>query len=279
MRSREDYKFIERLGKGAQGSVYKVVKKSTGQIIALKVINAHQYSKLYQNAMNEVKILEKIAAPNCHPNLACYLGHGYDPKRAELFIEMEYIQGETLHDYAKKYRDNQDYVTLYKHLLLILKDIIKGLLYVHSKGLIHNDIKPENIMIDESLTPKLVDFGLACTTHTCSTDGKTTNCCGGFSGTPDFASPEMYEYEIRSDESDIWSLGVTLYNTSTGTYPFDYGTPTPTNRDIMQAIRDTEPMKLRTSNQLLNDIVNRSLVKNPSKRISTQEIDTILTVL
>jgi len=281
MSSRNDYEFITRLGKGAQGSVYKAIKKSTGETIALKVINTEPGSTLYKNAVNEIKVLEEIAAPNCQSNLACYLGHGYDPNHNELYIEMEFIEGETLHDYAAKFRNDNDYDTLHKHLLLIVKDLIKGLMYVHEKGILHNDIKPENIMISKDLVPKLVDFGLACNTYTCSAGGKDSICCGGFSGTPDFASPEMYNHEIRSNESDIWSMGATLYNTATGTYPFNYGTngTQPTNRDIMQAIRDNEPLKLNTPNQLLNDIVNRSLVKDVANRISGPEINEILTVL
>ena len=193
---------------------------------------------------------------------------------------MEFISGEDLYNYAKKYRENNDYDTLYKHLLLILKDIIKGLVFVHSKGILHNDIKPENIMIDSELTPKLVDFGLACSVNPkfCVVGGEKTDCCEGYVGTPDFSSPEMYNTGIKYPASDIWSLGITLYDSATGEYSFDYP-PNPTNDDIAQTIRDKQPNKLKTSNDLLNSIVNMALNKNPATRITAKQIKDIITVL
>ena len=271
---RQNYELVSKLGKGAGGTVYKAIRKSDNKTIALKIIDALPDSTSYKNAIQEIKVLKEIAGPNCHPNLACYYDHSYDPVKGEIYIEMEFIDGETLFDFAKKYRDEhpmKNYL-LYKYLLLILKDILKGLLYIHDKNVLHNDIKPENIMIDKNLVPKLVDFGLSCDAHICKMG---TLCCSGFSGTPDFASPEMYSNEVRYPASDIWSLGVTLYVMALGKYPFDYGNE-PTIQDIMLTVRDENPEKLNTNNQFLNYIVNNSLIKIPEDRITARQMDELL---
>ena len=141
--------------------------------------------------------------------------------------------------------------------------------------IIHNDIKPENILIDSSLTPKLVDFGVACKTNLC--EGQT-KYCKGFSGTARYASPEMINNRDRYLSSDIWSLGVTLYNSATGgkfPFPFDF-LPNQTVPNILNTIKLQEPKSLNTTNNILNLIINKSLVKDPFNRISLEEIISIL---
>lgn len=280
----DKYEIVKQLGKGAQGAVYKAIRNSDNKTVALKVITAYPETNVYKNAIKEIELLEKIATPNCHPNVACYYGHHYDRKDGKIYIEMEFIEGEDLFEFSKKYRDKDhplsNYV-LYKYLLLITKDIIKGLLYIHDKGILHNDIKPENIMIDRDLVPKLIDFGLGCSANdVCYLDNngpkQMVRCCSGFAGTPDYASPEMYRHEERYAASDVWSLGVSLYTSALGKYPFNYGADNPTVRDIMQAILYKDPEKLETNNELLNYIVNNSIIKNPGDRITTEEINDAL---
>lgn len=268
-----NYEFIKKLGSGAQGSVWKAIRKRDGKTVAVKIINISSKNIEYAHAINEIKKLNELSTPICHPNLLCF--YGFDRSNpSKILIEMEYIDGETLFKYSKKYKGSK----LYRHLLAITKDIIKGLSYMHKKNILHNDIKPENIMIDRSLTPKLVDFGLACTATSRYYKSRTPQpSCSGFNGTPIFVSPEMLNYKRRYKQSDIWSLGVTLYNAATGKFPFNFGS-NPSIQKVLQIIKDPsiKPKKLNTSNKLLNTIVNRALVRDINKRITLKEINTLL---
>ncbi len=271
----KDYEIIERLGEGAQGTVWKVRRKDK-KIIALKILSIHDEESI-ETAKNELDKLQALATPECHPNIVCYYGYVLDTDNSNLLVEMEYIEGEDLDDYAKRLRDNKEYDKLYKHLLLIAKDLIKGLICVHEKDILHNDVKPGNIRIDTSKTPKFVDFGISCYAHdSCKLGSGSSPCCRGFSGTPAFASPEMYSSETRYPQSDIWSLGMSLYESATGELPYNFSGLEPNLRDIFQNIVDEEPKKLHTSNPLLNKIVNKSLVKDPAKRITASGINKLL---
>lgn len=288
-----DYDIIEKLGKGGQGTVWKAERKTDGQIIALKIINDIN-DEAYKTAHNEIEYLKQISKPQCNPFLACYYDsfHDHDDKR--FVIEMEYIDGQEVDDFVKPYQQVADKSKLYRYILLIVKDLVKGLAVIHSKGLIHNDIKPANIIIDKELTPKLVDFGLACMAKKfaerkdvnlyplpgskpkeCIFESKDIPCCGGVSGTPYYVAPEMISAETRYPSSDIWSLGVTIFYLATHTYPFNFHSRDLVN-DVLRKIKYGEVKKLNTGNELLDTIVNRSLVKDPFNRITTEEIGKML---
>ena len=274
IRTLNDYLSIEILGAGAQGSVEKVRRKRDGQIVAIKVIT----SKNIEKAKMEVEILEEISRPQCNPFLACYLGHFYDFENGKFVIEMEYIPGKSLLKFIRETSSDTaesrssvparaSSSKVYRYLLLILRDLVTGLELVHSKGIIHSDIKPDNIIITPNLVPKLVDFGLGCKASICN--GK--ECCDKeLVGTPQFVAPETITRHVRYFASDIWSLGVTLYYCAVNNYPFPFrglGTP-----EILGTIARSEPNKLDTTNELLNDITNRCLIKNPFDRIFLSEI-------
>lgn len=270
------YELVTRLGSGAQGTVWKAIREKDGKTVAIKVLSIHD-DKAVDSAVNELDRLKALAVPECHPNIVCYHGVYIDEDNLKVYVDMEYIDGEDLDDYAKRLRDNEEYEKLYKHLLLITKDLIKGMMHFHDKKILHNDIKPGNIRIDSSLTPKFVDFGIACMAHdSCRLGSSTSPCCGGFTGTPSFVSPEMYKSSIRYPASDMWSLGMTLYDSATGSYPYDYSRKEPNLREAMQNITDVDPKQLNTTNSLLNKIVNKSLVREPADRITAQEINDLL---
>ena len=280
----KDYQKLEKLGSGAQGEVWKA-RDPEGRIVALKLIRIKPgREEQLREAEKEVKYLAEISQPVCNPFIVCYYDSFYDGSINSYIIAMEYIEGETLLNYSSglramaNMRDSNYWYTLYRHLLLITKDLASALEYINSKDIIHNDIKPGNIMITEAgMIPKLVDFGLACTLNICQ---NTELCCKGFNGTPYFVAPETINTQTRYMTSDIWSLGVSLYQSATGTYPFNF--PTNINRqigDILAVIVEDEPNLLVTPNEKLNIIVNRALDKNPFTRITAAEISLVLSEL
>ena len=161
----DNYNKIEKLGEGSFGSVWKVTKKDDPEkkVIALKIIYLPN-DRAAEEAEKEVDILKRLTP--CNPSVVCY----YGSKKLKLteigkplmLIEMEYIDGETLTKFSERFRNNRD-VDLYKHLVALTIDIAKGMKFLHSNGIIHRDIKPDNIMIEKGTNqPKLIDVGLGC---------------------------------------------------------------------------------------------------------------------
>jgi len=273
-RTIDDYFIIEQVGDGGQGTVYKAKRKDDGVLVALKVMRLFPDTPEYEDAVRETEVLERISNPECNTFLSCYYGHSYDEEQKMFLVEMEYIEGVTLDKYAQKLFDSGLYDKLYRHLLLIIKDLTLGLERVHYRDILHNDIKPQNIIINNQMIPKLVDFGLSCLTYKteepCYIDNSFISCCRGTDGSPIYSPPEMYKDRIRYKSSDIWSLGVTIYNAATGGYyPFSLSN---TKESLARIIINSEPKKLQTYNDLLDNLVNSMLVKDPRNRITLNQI-------
>ena len=220
-------------------------------------------------ALKEVEILKEVSSSfntNCIPSLVCF--YDYHIEKDTLYIEMEYIEGVTLDKFAEKLRSSPK---LNKYLLAIIKDIIQALQKLNSYGIIHRDVKPENIMINSNYQPKLIDIGLACKTNKgCSLSDKNISCCKGIAGTPYYSSPESLLDNIFYYVSDIYSLGASIYFASTGKVLFD---PNPKNLNALKKLVETEKVpSLNTVNIQLNNLVNKMLIYNPDLRITSEEI-------
>jgi len=262
-----NYTYLQELGKGAFGSVWKVMKD--GKIIALKKIQL-QDDKMRTIALKEVELLKKISNP-CIPSLTCF--YDYHIEGNTLFIEMEYIEGETLLNFSKKYRGNS---SLYKYLLAITKDLVQGIQYLHKNGIIHRDIKPENIMIDKNNQPKLIDIGIGCKIgeNNCKYKSEKIECCLGRAGTPLFMAPETLFNNVSYFASDIFSLGATLYFSATGANIYS---PKPkTIQELTDILKFGKLQKLETDNIQLNRLVNDMLDKSVENRITSEEIEDYL---
>lgn len=273
-RNLNSYNLIQLLGKGGQGEVWKVKIKDTGQIIALKIMKASKNSNII-SVLNEIDALEKISEPSCHPFLSCYYRHFYNGDIKQYLIEMEYIDGIELDVWAKKFWDSRNYAALYHNLLHLTKDLAHTFKFINNNGLIHRDVKPQNILITKNNIPKLIDFGFACDYKICNLrlDNKSPvrECCKGYVGTPVFSPPEVIEYGISYPVSDIWSLGSTLYYLATGNFAYNF-TDKSSVESVLLTIIDKEPHKLNTENILLNEIVNLSLIKDPKDRLTIDQL-------
>ncbi len=268
----QDYEIIKKLGSGAFGKVYKVKKKSNGEIIALKVIEIPETKpNLAEQTDKELEFLKTLSEDGCNPYVICYKGGFYDKQNNKYFVEMELINGSEMGKFAEELRKNQDNEVLYYYLLLIADKIAEGLQYSHEKGIIHNDIKLSNIMVDDTNIPRIIDYGLACTTGR----GMEGYCVSN-SGSPSYIPPEFFNKgSKRYPASDLWALGISLYEAATGKYPYNIRPNIPV-KELFSIIKNQKPAKLNTSNQQLNNLVNGLLVIEINKRLTSQQVMNML---
>jgi serine/threonine protein kinase/Tfp pilus assembly protein PilF len=205
------YQIIEELGKGGMGRIYKALDKEINAKVALKLIKPEISAddKTIQRFKNELKIAREIT----HKNV-CRM---YDlNKEGELyFISMEYVSGEDLKSFIRRSKQLATGTAI-----TIAKQICEGLSEAHKSGVVHRDLKSSNIMIDKEGNARIMDFGIA---RPLLTTGLTDE--GIIIGTPEYMSPEQVEGKEIDQRSDIYSLGIILYEMVAGRVPFEGDTP------------------------------------------------------
>jgi len=205
------YEIIEELGKGGMGKVYRVEDKKIKEEVALKLIKPEIASdkKTIERFRSELKIARKIR----HKNV-CGM-YDLDEEKGIHYITMEYVPGEDLKGSIRRMGPLTAGKTLF-----IAKQICEGLAEAHRLGVVHRDLKPQNIMIDKEGNARIMDFGIAR-----SIKAKSITGAGVMVGTPEYMSPEQAEVKEVDQRSDIYSLGVVLYEMVTGRVPFEGETP------------------------------------------------------
>jgi serine/threonine protein kinase len=207
----ERYEIIEELGKGGMGRVYKVFDKKIKEVVALKLIRPEISAdkNTIERFNNELRLARKIS----HRHVCRMYDLGEEGPSH--FITMEYVPGEDLKRFIK--RSGQ--LTLGK-AISITKQVCEGLAEAHHLGIIHRDLKPQNIMIDLEGNTRIMDFGIA---RFLEGEGLTTQ--GVMIGTPEYMAPEQAELEDVDQRSDIYALGIILFEMVTGRVPFEGKTP------------------------------------------------------
>jgi serine/threonine protein kinase/tetratricopeptide (TPR) repeat protein len=201
------YQVIEELGQGGMGRVYKVRDTRIGEKIALKLIRpeAALDRKSLERFSNELKLARKIR----HKNVCQMFDLGED--RGTTYITMEYIHGEDLSQLIRKVGRLSP-----GQAIAVARQVCAGLEEAHKLDVVHRDLKPQNIMLDDNGNARIMDFGIAR-----SLTGKSITGAGTFIGTPEYMSPEQVEGKGVDPRSDLYSLGVILYEMVTGRRPFD----------------------------------------------------------
>jgi serine/threonine protein kinase/tetratricopeptide (TPR) repeat protein len=205
------YLVIEDLGKGGMGKVYKVLDREINEKVALKLIKPEISADrlTIERFQNEIKITRRIT----HKNV-CRMYH-LGRENNTYYITMEFIRGENLKKIIRMTKELSLEATLN-----IARQVCDGLVEAHRLGIIHRDLKPQNIMIDDEGDVRIMDFGIASSIET-----KGATLPGMMIGTPEYMSPEQIDGGEVDARSDIYSLGVIIYELLTGKTPFSGETP------------------------------------------------------
>jgi tetratricopeptide (TPR) repeat protein len=205
------------LGRGAMGVTFKASDTILGNDVALKVIDPRIAA--HPEAQGRFLREARAAAQLRHPNVASVFYYGTRKRDGQCFYAMELVEGETLAARLRRSGPLPPVVALE-----VVSQVARALIAIEGHGLVHRDLKPANLMLVEGpeLMLKVIDFGLAKAAATDGSEGDTTH--GGFAGTPSFASPEQFNAAGLDVRSDLYSLGITLWEMLTGQTPFR-GTP------------------------------------------------------
>ncbi len=200
------YEIIELLGRGGMGNVYRAVDTKINEEIALKFLNpAVADEKMIERFKNELKLARKIS----HKNICRMYDLG--DVDGSPYITMEYVTGEDLRGMIKM--TGQLSVG---RAISIAKQVCEGLAEAHRLGVVHRDLKPRNVMIDKEGNARIMDFGIA---RSIKVKGITK--AGSLVGTPEYMSPEQVKGQKVDQRSDIYSLGIILFEMMTGQVPFE----------------------------------------------------------
>jgi serine/threonine protein kinase len=246
------YQIIEELGKGGMGKVYKVHDTKIKEKIALKLIKPDiaKDKKTIERFSNELKFARKIR----HKNICQMFDLGEE--HGKHFITMEFVEGQDLKKLIRQTGQLAIGTTIN-----IAKQVCDGLAEAHSSGVVHRDLKPSNIMIDADGSARIMDFGIAR-----SIEGKGITGAGVMIGTPEYMSPEQVEGKEVDHRSDIYSLGVILYEMVTGRVPFKGDTPF----TVGMKHKSEFPQNPKEINSQipddLNDVILRCLEKDKEQR-------------
>src|SRR5438132_11640621 len=248
------YILLEPLGHGGMAVVYRARQESLDRTVAVKVLSENLAAST--EFMERFRREARTAANLRHPNVITVFDLCED-ERGVPYLVLEYIEGPTLADLMDAGLEDARVPNL-------LDQIAAGLDYAHARGVIHRDIKPGNVLMTDDGRAVLADFGLAWLL-----EGAHLTLTGGVIGTPEYMSPEQAAGNPIDHRSDVYALGVVLYEMLVGDRPFVAETPIGV---LLMHLQDQAPSVLVARPDLpaaVGDVLDKALVKDPNERFSS----------
>ncbi len=253
------YKVVSLLGKGGMGEVYLAEDSKLARRVAIKVVRRGLgFATVVRHSYKE----ERILAGLNHANIAGLYGTGSTPAGLHYFI-MEYVNGQRVDDYCRDKR--------LPTRLELFRKICAAVSYAHQNLIIHRDIKPANIRVTSDGEPKLLDFGIAKLLDSAPSISDEQTMTVAAMMTPEYASPEQIRGENMTTATDVYSLGVVLYELLTGQRPYRIKNRNPT--EIARAIIEQEPTRPSTA---VAKLAGDSKIENRHSKILKGDLDNIV---
>ena len=251
-----DFVIGKKLGSGQFGHVYLAKLKSTQFICAIKVINKNRLLKESIKCINQVRREIEIQSHLHHPNILSLYSFFWDNKN--IYLVIEYAIGGELYKILKNEKNGR---FSEPRAAFYVEQVCNAIEYVHKMNVIHRDIKPENILLSNEII-KLADFGWSI--HQKSNKLRTTFC-----GTAEYLPPEVIDDKPHIPSSDIWCLGILIYELCSGEPPF-------TSENDYETMKRIKYFKMRDYPQHFSeeckDLIGKLVKRNPKERISLEEV-------
>jgi len=257
------YRIDKLLGRGGMAEVYKAYQENLDRYVAIKVM--HSFLADEEGFLARFKREAKAMASLNQNNIVSV--YDFEVEEGMYYIVMEFVSGGTLKQRLELLSKSGDRMPLSESVQLVM-EVAGALSYAHKRGMVHRDIKPGNIMLDEGGHAILTDFGIAKILS-----GPTVTATGAMIGTPAYMSPEQGLGQPGDERSDLYALGVLFYQMSTGRLPYDADTPLAV---ILKHVNEPVPQPAVFNEDIpqpIQDIIVKAMAKNPDDRFqSAQEM-------